>query len=80
MKTKLTLRMDDALIDSAKRYAEDRGTSLSRMVADYFTALANPRPFEEGELGPHTRALLGALKDSGLNESDYRRYLEEKYL
>jgi len=33
--TKLTLRLDDELIRSAKRYAGRSGKSVSRLVADY---------------------------------------------
>jgi hypothetical protein len=36
METKLTLRLDEGLIKSAKKEARHRGTSLSQMVADYF--------------------------------------------
>ena len=34
--TKLTLRLDDELIASAKRHSAKAGKSVSRMVADYF--------------------------------------------
>ncbi len=39
MNTKLTLRMDEALIASAKSYAAAHGSSVSQMVANYFAAL-----------------------------------------
>lgn len=34
----------------------------------------------EADLPPITRSLLGCIKDSGVDERDYYRYLEEKYL
>jgi hypothetical protein len=37
--TRLTLRMDERLIETAKRHAAARETSVSRMVAAYFEAL-----------------------------------------
>lgn len=36
MVTKLTLRIDETLIEQAKGEARRRGTSVSRLVADYF--------------------------------------------
>ena len=42
MKTKLTLRLDDAVIARAKAYAAARGTSVSGLVEDYFRLVAEP--------------------------------------
>ena len=39
MPTKLTLRLDAALINRAKTYAHEQDRSLSQLVADYFTHL-----------------------------------------
>jgi len=39
MKSKLTLRLDDDLKERAKRLASERGTSVSRLVEDYFRLL-----------------------------------------
>jgi hypothetical protein len=39
MKSKLTLRLDDEVKDQAKRLATRRGTSVSRIVEDYFRLL-----------------------------------------
>lgn len=39
MKSKLTLRLDDDLKERAKRLADERGTSVSRLVEDYFRLL-----------------------------------------
>ncbi len=41
MNTKLTLRMDEALIASAKSYATAHGWPVSQMVANYFAALGH---------------------------------------
>jgi hypothetical protein len=39
METKLTLRLDQVVIDSAKQYAENNHKSLSKLVEDYFKNL-----------------------------------------
>lgn len=77
MQTKLTLRLEDSLIEHAKEHARLSGKSLSQMVADYFSQLdkrATPAP-----LPPVTTALRGALASAPVDEQDYRDYLEGKY-
>jgi hypothetical protein len=82
MQTKLTLRLDSALIEQAKQYAQERGFSLSQLVAEYFTLLTAESEHQsafEDELPPITRSLVGILKDSTYDPEDYKRYLEKKY-
>ncbi len=79
MATKLTLRMDETLIEQAKREAERRGKSLSRLVADYFERLERLRGEDDNDLPPITRRLRGIAAGSELTEEDYRRHLEEKH-
>ena len=74
MSTKLTLRLDEALIHRAKHYAAGQNRSLSQLVADYFAHLAvkpasadraSRRAAKAGSgLGPITTALHGALDTS----------------
>jgi len=81
MQTKLTLRMEDELINRAKSVAEKKGKSLSKMVSDYFTALTKKELSEDIiELPPNVKSLYGALADSNIDETDYKKYLEGKYL
>jgi len=37
--TKLTLRLDDKLIASAKRHSAESGRSISQLVADFFALI-----------------------------------------
>jgi len=77
MNTKLTLRLDDKLIASAKRHSAESGKSVSQLVADFFALIdAQDR---DVTVTPRVRSLRGVLAGSGLDESDYRRHLEEKY-
>jgi hypothetical protein len=78
MQTKLTLRLEEQLIDNAKRFAKQSGKSLSQMVADYFTQLEKPPVTSDKELPSVTASLKGSLQ--GTDEIDYRTYLESKYL
>jgi hypothetical protein len=75
--TKLTLRMDEALIERAKLHSERSGKSLSRLVGDFFTAI--DAPAAPVDITPRVRSLLGALSHATLDEADYRRHVEEKH-
>lgn len=81
--SKLTLRLESVLIKRAKRYARERGTSLSKIIADYFYAITagsavSERDWKE-DLPPTTRSLVGLAAGSELNEEDYHRHLEAKH-
>jgi len=79
MHTKLTLRLDDALIRRAKRYSEKTGKPLSQLVAHYFALIDSNEEAPETELTPRVRSLLGALREASASEEDYKRYLEKKH-
>ncbi len=78
MQTKLTLRLEAELIEQAKAYAQQHGKSLSQMVADYFALFS--RPIAPPALAPATQSLLGILQHAPLDETDYKKHLEAKYL
>lgn len=96
MQTKLTLRMDEKLIAAAKDQARKNGKSLSQFVADYFGQFVpeTDDPSElrlppivaslSGVLAAGRQDALSATKDSDkrgqMDEADYYRYLEDKYL
>jgi hypothetical protein len=80
MQTKLTLRLEDELIDQAKSYAARSGKSVSQVVADYFRLLpAGNGEVREPSTTPLTRSLRGVLRGVELDEEDYRRHLKEKH-
>lgn len=80
MKTKLTLRLEDGIIRKGKRIAKKKKTSVSSLVADYFSALEDDTG--ELELPRRTRSMVGVLQGGkeAVSEDSYRRYLESKYL
>lgn len=79
MQTKLTLRLEEALIKRAKTRARKLGKSLSQIVADYFALLNEDGGKVPPELPPLTRSLKGSLRESDVDHGDYLRYLEEKH-
>ncbi len=78
MKSKLTLRMTDEAIERAKRYAAQRGISVSKLVENFFAAL-EADDTEDIEMSPLVQSLWGTLEESDVSEEDYREHLEEKY-
>ena len=78
MKTKLTLRVEDSLIEQAKDYAKQNDKSLSQIVADYFRALTESN--QRLENAPITQSLIGVLSPLDVDEDDYKKHLEDKYL
>lgn len=79
MQTKLTLRMDEELINRAKTHAERTGKSVSQIVADYFTWLGESPPALDEPLTPVVQSLKGILKETDVDQIDYIRYLDEKH-
>lgn len=79
MTTKLTLRIDDKLIERAKSHAQRTGKSVSRMVEDYFELLPDSGQAEHRRLPPIVSSLRGILRNANVDEEDYRRHLEEKH-
>ena len=80
MQTKLTLRLEDQLIEQAKSYAAQAGKSVSQIVAEYFTLLTSKKTATSSPSTPITQSLRGLLRESKLDEKDYKNYLERKHL
>jgi len=79
MQSKLTLRVEDAVIRKAKLLAKKQGTSVSRIFGDFISSQTEDLPSQD--LPPLTSSMLGVIRKDGdpINEDDYRKYLEEKY-
>jgi hypothetical protein len=77
--TKLTLRLDEALIRRAKRHSARSGKSVSRLVADYFALIDAADSEAAGELTPRVRSLVGVLAGASADERDYRTHLLDKH-
>jgi hypothetical protein len=81
METKLTLKLDEAIINQAKKYAYNRKKSISKLVEDYFRGLGSDENNDETLINPIVRELSGIIdmKDIKEWEIDYINYLEKKY-
>jgi hypothetical protein len=74
---KLTLSVDEKVVEGAKKYAEQRGTSVSRLVEEYLSVVSRGAAVDEDP--PMLARVRGLLKGGHLDERDYRRHLREKY-
>lgn len=80
METKLTLRLNDLVIERAKNYARNHKISLSKMIEAYLDAVTKPHN-DKPEITPLVESLIGVidLPADFDYKKDYRDYLEEKY-
>jgi hypothetical protein len=71
---KLTLNVDERVIEKARRYSRAHKTSISRLVTHFLDNL----PDREQPLDPAVERLIGILPPD-VEVSDYHRHLEEKH-
>ena len=69
MQTKLTLRLEDELIEKAKAWAKERNISLSQAVAEFFAQISEGKKGSP-KLSPWTRRLIGAASGKGKPPTD----------
>jgi hypothetical protein len=67
MEVKLTLKLDQMIINSAKKYAENNNRSLSKLVEDYFKNLSSENTQEE-EYPPLIKKLSGIISENDLKK------------
>jgi hypothetical protein len=82
MNTKLTLTIDQAIIEKAKVYAKQRESSLSNLIENYLKALTQEGSPAEIELTPLVKSLKGSFTQP--KDFDYKKELtkclSDKYL
>jgi hypothetical protein len=82
MNTKLTLTIEKAVIERAKKYAKEKDNSLSDIVENYLKVITK----EDDKTGIEITSLIKSLKGSfkAPEEFDYKKELSkglsEKYL
>ena len=81
MTTKLTLSVDKATIEKAKRYAQEHNRSLSEIVTRYLEALTEENE-ALSEIDPEILEIADEIPVEALSEdADTKfQYLKEKYL
>ena len=81
METKLTLKLDQKVINSAKKYAESNHKSLSKLVEDFFRNLVHENN-QNKEYPSLIRNLSGVISEEDLEtlsrEDEKARYILRK--
>ncbi|MAG87354.1 MAG: DUF6364 family protein [Zunongwangia sp.] len=80
MDKKLTLSLNEKIIETAKHYAKSNNTSLSKLIESYLGTLTNKEK-KENEITPLVKNLSGVISmDDDIDVKDeYTQYLMEKY-
>ncbi|MEO5511204.1 MAG: DUF6364 family protein [Longimicrobiales bacterium] len=73
---KLTLSVEETVIERARHYSERHQTSISRLVSTFLDALASEQP-PTGHT-PAVRRLIGILP-ADADVQEHRDYLERKH-
>ncbi len=74
MQTKLTLTLEQSIIEQAKLYAKDKGRSLSELIENYLKVVLEDSQ-QEVKLSPSIKKLKGSIQ---LPEKfDYKKELTE---
>ncbi|QNS40230.1 hypothetical protein H0S70_07400 [Chryseobacterium manosquense] len=76
MNTKLTLTIDQSVIERAKKYARKKERSLSDLIENYLKALTTEEISKQDELSPTVKSLKGSFKMP--KDFDYKKELSER--
>lgn len=83
MDSKLTLKLNENVIERAKHYASTKKLSLSRLIENYLDSLTREQN-DDFEISPFVKSIsngksIPADADWKTLREDYHHHLEEKY-
>ncbi|MCC6690971.1 MAG: hypothetical protein IT235_05515 [Bacteroidia bacterium] len=80
MDTKLTLKLDNNVIERAKSYARQKQTSLSQLIETYLNYLTSSQT-ENEEVTPLVKSLSGVIQlpKNFDYKKGYKKYIANKY-
>ena len=81
MDNKLTLKLDNQVIERAKLYARKKNTSLSKLIEAYLQLLTSSNKSDSEEITPLVKSLSGVLDATKVAdyEVSYKKHLKKKY-
>ncbi|MEY4273831.1 MAG: hypothetical protein RL638_779 [Bacteroidota bacterium] len=79
MDTKLTLKLDQDVIEQAKSFAKEKNTSLSKLIENYLSMLVEQKAISD--VTPLVKSLSGivSLPENFDQRSAYQKHLVNKY-
>lgn len=83
MDSKLTLKLNENVIERAKKYATSRELSLSRLIENYLDLITQEQN-DDFEISPFVKSIssgksIPADVDWATSREDYIEYLDKKY-
>lgn len=83
MDTKLTLKLNEKVIELAKKYASDKKISLSRLIENYLDSLTRDQN-DDFEISPFVKSIsdgksIPADIDDKKVREEYLDFLDKKY-
>ncbi len=81
MDTKLTLKLDQEIIEKAKHYASEKKLSLSRIIENYLNSLTSEKTNNDIQISPFVKSLSTGISIPADNDykKDRAAYLDQKY-
>ena len=81
MDSKLTLKLNQKIIEKAKEYASNKKISLSRLVENYLQSLSSEKDIAEFEISPFVKSISTGTKiPSNLDyKKEYSDHLIQKH-
>ena len=70
------------ILKDKKKYSKTHHKSVSQLIADYLYLITEKDSVtnQVEHLPPLTQSLKGILRGKKINEANYKKYLEDKYL
>jgi len=83
MDTKLTLKLDEGVIERAKKYASEKQISLSKLIENYLNTITFEDKLNDFEISPFVKSISNGKSISDNRDwkemrKDYLDYLEKK--
>lgn len=76
MNTKLTLTIEQTIIEKAKKYANEKGRSLSDIIENYLKVITKEDTSESIDVTPLVKSLKGSFKAP--EDLDYKKALTKR--
>ena len=78
--TRLALSMDDSVVERARRLAERRNTSISKLFVSFVCMMEQQKDSDVHELPPLTKRALGIAKVDVPDDWDYKDLLADELI
>jgi hypothetical protein len=81
MDTKLTLKLNQSVIEKAKFYAKARKTSVSKLIENYLQSITENSSNNKQDITPVVKSLSGIIKlpKNYDSKKEYADFLTKKY-